>query len=72
MVQVVVDGMSVDSAAANVNGLTYKGFGVLSANSTSNLLMDYKTESPAAYYQMLDVLFGGEHPLMNHVKIENG
>ncbi len=72
VVQVVVDGMSVDSAAANVNGLTYKGFGVLSANSTSNLLMDYKTESPAAYYQMLDVLFGGEHPLMNHVKIEMG
>ena len=24
VVQVVVDGMSVDSAAANVNGLTYK------------------------------------------------
>ena len=72
VVDITVDGNEVLAAAENVNGLTYKGFGVLSANSTSNLLIDYKYESPYAYEELLDVLFGGEHPLMNHVKIEMG
>lgn len=70
--EIVIDGNDVAYAADNVNGLTYKGFGVLSANSTSNLLLDYKYESPEAYEKLLKVLFGGEHPLMNHVKIEMG
>lgn len=71
-VEIVVDGNLVDTAAANVNGLTYKGFGLLSANSTSNLLMDYKYQHPAAYEELLQIMFGGEHPLMTHVKIEMG
>jgi len=70
--EVVVDGTDVAAAAQNVNGLTYKGFGLLSGNSTSNLLMDYKVESPEVYQQMMQVLFGGEHPLMNHIKMEMG
>ena len=70
--EITIDGNDVAYAADNVNGLTYKGFGVLSANSTSNLLLDYKYESPEAYEKILNVLFGGEHPLMNHVKIEMG
>ena len=41
----------------NVNGLTFKGFGVLSANGTSALLMDYKAEHPEAYAELLDILF---------------
>jgi uncharacterized repeat protein (TIGR02543 family) len=61
-----------DIAADNVNGLTFKGFGVLSANSSSALLMDYKAQHPDAYAQLLQVLFGGPHPLMNTVKIEMG
>lgn len=72
MVEITVDGNEVMAAADNVNELTYKGFGVLSANSTSNLLIDYKYDSPYAYQELLQVLFGGEHPLMNHVKIEMG
>ncbi|WP_230396389.1 family 16 glycoside hydrolase [Streptomyces blattellae] len=69
-VEVVVDGNDV--RADNVNGLTYKGLGVLSCNSTTNLLMDYKAEQPARYWQLIRVLFGGENPLINHVKIEMG
>ncbi|RLK52764.1 carbohydrate-binding protein [Microbacterium telephonicum] len=69
-VDVTVD--AADIAADNVNGLTFKGFGVLSANSTSAVLMDYKAQHPQSYAQLLDVLFGGEHPIMNHVKIEMG
>ncbi len=69
-VKVLLDGN--DIKANNVNGLTFKGFGVLSANSTSALLMDYKAEHPEQYTELLQVLFGGEHPLMSHVKIEMG
>ncbi|WP_234358682.1 GH59 galactosidase [Streptomyces sp. NRRL B-24085] len=69
-VQIVVDGNDV--RADNVNGLTYKGLGLLSCNSTSNLLMDYKAEHPDRYWQLVRVLFGGRNPLINHVKIEMG
>lgn len=67
--------ISIDAARiarTNVNGLTFKGFGVLSANSTSALLMDYKALRPRAYAQLLRILFGGTHPIMNMVKIEMG
>lgn len=61
-----------DIRTGNVNGLTYKGFGLLSANSTSDLLMDYKAQNPEAYAKLLQYLFGGEHPIMTHVKLEMG
>src|SRR6478736_783354 len=67
---ITVDGSNVK--ATNLNGLTFKGFGVLSANGTSELLMDYKSEHPEAYAQMLAILFGGERPIMTHVKVEMG
>jgi hypothetical protein len=70
MVKILLDGN--DIPANNVNGLTFKGFGVLSANSTSALLMDYKSEQPEAYAEMLRILFGGDNPIMTHVKIEMG
>jgi hypothetical protein len=59
-------------AADNINGLTFKGFGVLSANSTSAVLLDYKAQHPGSYARLLRVLFGGERPIMTHVKIEMG
>src|SRR5699024_580557 len=69
-VEVTVD--AADIAADNLNGLTFKGFGTLTANSTSAVLMDYKAQHPQAYARLIRVLFGGEHPIMNHVKIELG
>lgn len=69
-VVVVVDADTI--AADNVNGLTFKGFGVLSCNSTSALLMDYKAQHPQEYAELLQVLFGGDHPIMQQVKIEMG
>lgn len=70
VVRVKLDGNDINKD--NVNGLTFKGFGVLSGNSTSALLMDYKSEQPEAYAQLLQVLFGGDRPLIDHVKIEMG
>ncbi|MEK3716459.1 S-layer homology domain-containing protein [Paenibacillus sp. FSL R7-0333] len=69
-VRIQLDGTDIKDG--NVNGLTFKGFGVLSGNSTSALLMDYKSEQPEAYAQMLKILFGGDRPLIDHVKIEMG
>ncbi|MDR0593379.1 MAG: hypothetical protein LBG60_09055 [Bifidobacteriaceae bacterium] len=69
-VTVTIDGD--DIRADNVNGLTFKGFGVLSANSTSAVLMDYKAQQPEAYAELLQTLFGGSNPIMDHVKIEMG
>ncbi|MBX7444595.1 MULTISPECIES: family 16 glycoside hydrolase [unclassified Arthrobacter] len=65
-------GADVDAAAKNRNGLTFKGFGVLSANSTSSLLMDYKAQQPKKYWELIETLFGGDHPIMSTIKIEMG
>lgn len=62
----------IEAASHNVHGLTFKGFGVLSANSTSALLPDYRTYHPHEYWHMMRVLFAGSHPLFNLIKIEMG
>lgn len=67
---IVIDGN--DIKADNVNGLTYKGFGMLSANSTSDLLMDYKSQNPEKYAELMQYLFGGKYPIFTHVKLEMG
>ncbi len=67
---ILLDGNNIK--AGNVNGLTFKGFGVLSGNSSSALLMDYKAEHPEKYAELLQILFGGAHPIMTQVKIEMG
>jgi len=69
-VAIAIDGNNVK--ATNLNGLPFKGFGALSANGTSELLMDYKSEHPEAYAQLLQILFGGDRPIMTHVKVEMG
>lgn len=71
-VSVVIDGADVADAAENVNGLTFKGFGVLTANSTSALLLDYKAQHPEKYWELIETLFGGDRPIMNTIKIEMG
>lgn len=61
-----------DIASNNTNGLTFKGFGVLSGNGTSALLMDYKSEQPDVYAKMMKTLFGGSQPIMTNLKLEMG
>ena len=71
-VSVRLDYEDVRKAARNHHGLTYKGFGVLSGNATSSLLMDYKAEHPDVYWRLVETLFGGDRPMMNTVKVEMG
>ena len=69
---ITISGSDVETAAKNVNGLTWKGWGLLSGNGTSNLLMDYRAENETQYWEMLEYLFGGDNPLFTHVKMEMG
>ncbi|PFG67346.1 glycosyl hydrolase family 59 [Propionibacteriaceae bacterium ES.041] len=69
-VQITVNGNDV--RADNANGLTYKGLGLVSANSTSNLLMDYKSAHPDQYWQLIRTMFGGTNPIIDNIKIEMG
>ena len=69
---VSITGTDVEAAAKNVNGWTYKGLGMLNGNSTSNLLLDYKSENPQAYWSMMQYLFGGDYPLFSNIKMEMG
>ncbi|WP_020386331.1 hypothetical protein [Kribbella catacumbae] len=70
---IVVDGDDVerddDGTAYNVFG----GFGSVSCNNTSRLLLDYREENPAAYWRILNLLFNRRTGAgLNHIKVELG
>src|SRR5699024_8062634 len=46
---------AADIPADSLNGLTFKGVGTLSANSTSAALMEEQSEHPEAYAELLRV-----------------
>ncbi len=50
----------------------YKGFGLISANNSSRLLLDYKYEQPEKYNEILGYLFGDDGLNISHIKIEMG
>ena len=56
---------------SNPNRL-YRGLGMVSANNSSKLLIDYKREHEDAYYELLRHLFSEEGLAINHLKIEMG
>ncbi|KRM42355.1 glycosyl hydrolase [Lentilactobacillus parafarraginis] len=65
-----IDGAKLDLNALDAN--TFKGFGYISCNNSSRLLLDYKWEHPESYQKILAILFGGAHPLMRMLKVEMG
>ena len=70
---ITVDGNDVqrntDGNAIN----TFKGFGAVTCNNSSRLLMDYKEEWPEEYWEMMKLLFDpAEGAGLNHVKVELG
>lgn len=65
--EIVVDGDMVDPFN------TFKGFGAVTCNNTSRLLMDYKEEHPDKYWEMMELLFNPEKGAgLNHIKVEMG
>ena len=65
--------ISIDGAKANTKeNMRYKGNGMVSGNNTSRLLMDYKAQSPEAYAELLEYLFGEGGLHISHLKLEMG
>ena len=50
----------------------YDGFGFISANNSSRLLLDYKSENPESYWEILQYVFGEDGLGMNLIKVEMG
>lgn len=67
VIPVTVDGKVIDEYN------TFGGFGSVTCNNTSRLLMDYKALHEEQYWTMMRLLFDRENGAgLNHVKIEMG
>jgi len=66
--------VNIDGNTTNMNeGTVYRGLGVITGNNSSRLLMDYKTENPDAYWEIMNLLFKKDYGAgLTHVKIEFG
>ena len=65
--------VTIDGDRANLKeNMRYKGNGMVSANNTSRLLIDYKAKHPEAYAELLELLFGESGLRICHLKIEMG
>lgn len=53
-------------------GQKYRGLGMISANNSSRLLIDYKWEHPEKYEEIMRLLFTDEGLALSHLKIEMG
>ncbi|MGN0164738.1 MAG: hypothetical protein ACI39R_01010 [Lachnospiraceae bacterium] len=67
--EIIVDGESINWDENTV----YRGLGVVTGNNSSRLLMDYKTENPEAYWEIMNLLFKPDYGAgLTHIKIEFG
>ena len=64
---ITIDGENVDKYNR------FKGFGTVTANNTSRLMLDYKEEHPDKYWEMMNQLFNKDTGAgLAHVKVELG
>ncbi|MBP2436104.1 hypothetical protein [Microbacterium amylolyticum] len=71
--EIIVDGNDVERDEAGAPFNTFGGFGAVSANNTSSLLVDYKEEHPDVYWNILHAIFDEETGAgLNHIKLELG
>ncbi len=63
-----------DGTQANENpAAAYRGFGCVTANNSSRLLLDYKVEHPQAYEEIMRLLFQKNYGAgISHIKLELG
>lgn len=63
----------IDTRKSNLNkNKLWRGAGMVSGNNSSRLLIDYKSEHPQRYYEILDRIFGANGIGVNHLKLEMG
>ncbi len=60
-----------NKAMSDVNKL-YDGLGMVSANNSSRLLLDYKAQQPEVYQKLLEYMFGDDGMGLSLIKIEMG
>ncbi|GAA0487955.1 Ig-like domain-containing protein [Microbacterium aurantiacum] len=71
--EVLVHGDDVERDAAGLPFNTFGGFGSVSCNNTSNLLLDYKEEQPDVYWRIMHLLFDPDTGAgLKHIKVELG
>ncbi|WP_285101391.1 hypothetical protein [Promicromonospora sp. MEB111] len=71
--ELLVDGDDVERRADGGAYNTFGGFGSVSCNNTSNLLLDYKEEQPEAYWRIMRMLFDPVTGAgLKHIKVELG
>ncbi|MGN1089074.1 MAG: glycosyl hydrolase family 59 [Huintestinicola sp.] len=68
MREIIIDGIDLNTK----ENMLYRGAGMVSANNSSRLLLDYKAENPECYHKILEYIFGDEGIGVNHLKIEMG
>jgi hypothetical protein len=70
----VEEAFTIDGDAVNRNPAdVFKGFGAVSCNNTSRLLLDYKEEHPDRYWELLNTLFNPKTGMgLTEVKVELG
>lgn len=67
--EIRVDGSTVNNNSAD----TFKGFGTVTANNSSRLLLDYKEENPDEYWNIMNYLFKENYGAgLTHIKVELG
>lgn len=65
---IVIDGNNANT----LETMLYRGVGMVSGNNSSRLLLDYKAESPEAYWEIMNYLFGRQGLAISHLKLEMG
>lgn len=50
----------------------WRGMGMVSGNNSSRLLIDYKSQNPKQYQELLELIFGDKGCGVQHLKIEMG
>ncbi|MCR5121899.1 MAG: glycosyl hydrolase family 59 [Ruminococcus sp.] len=70
----VVNEILIDGSTANSDeNSRWRGFGFISANNSSRLLLDYKNENPEVYRRLLVRMFSPDGPVrISHLKLELG
>lgn len=62
----------IEKPVKTVDNKLYRGFGMVSGNNSSRLLLDYKAQHPERYREILELIFGQSRLAVNHLKVEMG
>lgn len=63
----------IDAADADMHeNMRWRGTGMVSANNSSRLMLDYKAQSPDSYWKIMELTFGKSGLCVSHLKVEMG